>query len=76
MDSTREKVLPSLEERRRILEQAGVILAEARALAHFLDDQRDSQIWAAPTEQLSFEIPQAWAQFSVLERSVEPLSFI
>ena len=46
MEVVREKLLPPVEERRRILEQAGVILAEARALAHLLDDQRDADEWS------------------------------
>jgi len=55
MEVAREKMLPSPEERRRILEQAGVILAEARALAHLLDDQRDQETWTGQARQVSFE---------------------
>jgi len=62
MEVTREKRLPSLEERRRILEQAGIILAEARALADELDHLQAWQIWALQTDQLSFTGSQIFPQ--------------
>jgi len=76
MEVAREKMLPSPEERRRILEQAGVILAEARALAHLLDDQRDQETWTGQARQVSFEAPQDWSESSALERHIVPRFFI
>jgi hypothetical protein len=77
MEVVREKLLPPMEERRRILEQAGVILAEARALADLLDDQRDlEQTWPDKARWVSFEAQEGWWETPVLERHIVPRFFI
>jgi hypothetical protein len=43
--------LPSPEERRRILEQAGMVLAKARALMDRLDQSENQSIWPMPLDR-------------------------
>jgi uncharacterized membrane-anchored protein len=76
MDLAREQVLPSVEERRRILDEAGVILAEAQALAHFLDTQRGGLEGLTQDVPVSFEAVEDWPGFAVLERHIMPRFFI
>jgi hypothetical protein len=76
MELAREQVLPSVEERRRILDEAGVILAEAQALAHFLDTQRDGLVGLTQDVPVSFEALEDGPGFSMLERSIVPRFFI
>jgi len=46
---SRERKLPSIEERRQILLQAGLVLAEARALVEDLDQRTGCPVWAMPS---------------------------
>ena len=76
MELAREQVLPSVEERRRILDEAGIILAEAQALARFLDTQRDGQTGLRQDVPVSFEALEDWPGFAVFEPSIVPRFFI